>query len=74
MAEYFEREAALALVRPDAPEDEKTVVTIATAKNSFGALCSEHPLPTLFLWCTARTASTAHCRQSLPSGMGSRVR
>ena len=32
MAEYFEREAALALVRPDAPEDEKTVVTIATAK------------------------------------------
>lgn len=32
MAEYFEREAALALVQPDAPEDEKTVVTIATAK------------------------------------------
>lgn len=32
MAEYFEREAALALVRPDAPEDEKAAVTIATAK------------------------------------------
>lgn len=32
MAEYIEREAALALVQPDAPEDEKAVVTIATAK------------------------------------------
>ena len=32
MAEYIEREAALALVRPDAPEDEKAAVTIATAK------------------------------------------
>lgn len=32
MAEYFEREAALALVQPDAPEDEKAAVTIATAK------------------------------------------
>lgn len=32
MAEYFEREAALSLVRPDAPEDEKAAVTIATAK------------------------------------------
>lgn len=32
MAEYIEREAALALVRPDAPEDEKAAVTIGTAK------------------------------------------
>lgn len=32
MAEYIEREAALSLVRPDAPEDEKAAVTIATAK------------------------------------------
>ena len=32
MAEYIERTAALALVRPDAPEDEKAAVTIATAK------------------------------------------
>lgn len=32
MAEYIEREAALALVRPDVPEDEKAAVTIATAK------------------------------------------
>lgn len=32
MAEYIEREAALALVQPDAPEDEKAAVTIATAK------------------------------------------
>lgn len=32
MDEYIKREAALALVRPDAPEDEKAAVTIATAK------------------------------------------
>ena len=32
MAEYIEREAALSLVRPDAPEDEKAAITIATAK------------------------------------------
>lgn len=32
MTEYIEREAALALVQPDAPEDEKAAVTIATAK------------------------------------------
>lgn len=30
--EYIEREAALSLVCPDAPEDEKAAVTIATAK------------------------------------------
>lgn len=32
MDEYIKREAALSLVRPDAPEDEKAAVTIATAK------------------------------------------
>lgn len=32
MTEYIEREAALSLVQPDAPEDEKAAVTIATAK------------------------------------------
>lgn len=32
MDEYIKRETALALVRPDAPEDEKAAVTIATAK------------------------------------------
>ena len=32
MAEYIDREAALSLVQPDAPEDEKSTVTIATAK------------------------------------------
>lgn len=30
--EYIKREAALSLVRPDAPEGEKAAVTIATAK------------------------------------------
>ena len=32
MDEYIKREAALALVKPDAPEDEKAAITIATAK------------------------------------------
>lgn len=32
MAEYIEREVALSLVKPDAPEDEKCAITIATAK------------------------------------------
>ena len=32
MAEYIDREAALSLVQPDTPEDEKSTVTIATAK------------------------------------------
>ena len=32
MAEYIKRETALSLVQPDAPEDEKAAVTIATAK------------------------------------------
>lgn len=43
MAEYFEREAALALVRPDAPEDEKTVVTIATAKKLVRSIVRRTP-------------------------------
>jgi hypothetical protein len=32
MDEYIKRKDALALVRPDGPEDEKAAVTIATAK------------------------------------------
>ena len=32
MAEYIDKEMALSLVQPDAPEDEKSTVTIATAK------------------------------------------
>lgn len=32
MDEYIKREAALALVKPDVPEDEKAAVTIGTAK------------------------------------------
>ena len=43
MAEYFEREAALALVRPDAPEDEKVAVTIATAKKLARSLVRRAP-------------------------------
>lgn len=32
MAEYIDREVALSLIQPDAPEDEKGAITIATAK------------------------------------------
>lgn len=32
MAEYIKREAALALVQPDDPNDERCAVTVATAK------------------------------------------
>ena len=32
MAEYIDKEIALSLVQPDAPEDEKSTATIATAK------------------------------------------
>ncbi len=43
MAEYFEREAALALVQPDAPEDEKAAVTIATAKKLVRSIVRRTP-------------------------------
>lgn len=32
MSEYIEREVALALIRPDDPNDERCAVTVATAK------------------------------------------
>ena len=43
MAEYIEREAALALVKPDAPEDEKAAVTIATAKKLVRSIVRRTP-------------------------------
>ena len=43
MAEYIEREAALALVRPDAPEDKKAAVTIATAKKLVRSIVRRTP-------------------------------
>lgn len=43
MTEYIKREAALALVRPDAPEDEKAAVTIATAKKLVRTLVRRTP-------------------------------
>lgn len=43
MVEYIEREAALALVRPDAPEDEKAAVTIATAKKLVRSIVRRTP-------------------------------
>ena len=43
MAEYIKREAALALVKPDAPEDEKAAVTIATAKKLVRSIVRRTP-------------------------------
>ena len=43
MTEYIEREAALSLVRPDTPEDEKYVVTIATAKKLVRSIVCRTP-------------------------------
>lgn len=54
MAEYIEREAALALVRPDAPEDEKAAVTIATAKKLVRSIVRRIP--------AADVAPVVHCK------------
>lgn len=43
MTEYIERETALSLVRPDTPEDEKYVVTIATAKKLVRSIVRRTP-------------------------------
>ena len=43
MTEYINREAALALVKPDAPEDEKAAVTIATAKKLVRSIVRRTP-------------------------------
>lgn len=42
MDDYIKRKDALALVRPDAPEDEKAAVTIATAKKTRSEHCVAH--------------------------------
>lgn len=44
MDEYIKREAALALVKPDAPEDEKAAVTIATAKKLVRSIVCRTPV------------------------------
>lgn len=43
MDEYIKRKAALALVKPDAPEDEKAAVTIATAKKLVRSIIQRAP-------------------------------
>ena len=54
MDEYIKREEALALVRPDAPEDEKTAVTIATAKKLVRSILHRTP--------SADVAPVVHCK------------
>ena len=43
MADYIDKEAALSLVQPDAPEDEKAAVTIATAKKLVRSIVRRTP-------------------------------
>lgn len=43
MAEYIDKEAALSLVQPDDPEDEKAAVTIATAKKLVRSIVRRTP-------------------------------
>ena len=43
MAEYIDKEIALSLVQPDAPEDEKSTVTIATAKKLVRSIIQRTP-------------------------------
>ncbi len=54
MDEFIKREAALALVKPDAPEDEKAAVTIATAKKLVRDIVRRTP--------AADVALVVHCK------------
>ena len=54
MAEYIDKEIALSLVQPDAPEDEKSAVTIATAKKLVRSIIYRTP--------TADVAPVVHGR------------
>lgn len=54
MDEYIKRKAALALVKPDAPEDEKAAVTIATAKKLVRSIVLRTP--------AADVAPVVHCK------------
>ena len=44
MAKYIELKRALALIKPDAPEDEKAAITIATAKKFLRNLLYRTPV------------------------------
>lgn len=54
MAKYIDREVALSLIQPDAPEDEKITVTIATAKKLVRSIVYRTP--------TADVAPVVHGR------------
>lgn len=43
MAEYIDKEAVLALVKPDASDDEKAAITIATAKKLIQSIIQRAP-------------------------------
>lgn len=54
MTEYIDREAALAMVRPDDPIDERYAVTVATAKRLIRHALTAAP--------TADVAPVVRCR------------
>lgn len=58
MAEYIDRETALSLVRPDAPEDEKAAVTIATAKKLIWSMLYRTPAADVARWCMGEKLKT----------------
>ena len=66
MAEYIEREVALSLVQPDAPEDEKSTVTIATAKKLVRSIVYRAPI--------ADVAPVRHGRWELEYGTYGKMR
>ena len=61
MDEYIKRETALSLVRPDAPEDEKAAVTIATAKKLVREIVCRTP--------AADVAPVVHARWKTSGGL-----
>ena len=52
MAEYIDKEIALSLVQPDAPEDDTAAITIATAKKLVRSIIYRTP--------TANVAPVVH--------------
>ena len=61
MDEYIKRETALSLVQPDTPQDEKAVVTIATAKKLIRIVLHRTP--------AADVAPVRHGKWTITEGM-----
>ena len=66
MAEYIDKETALSLVQPDTPEDEKSTVTLATAKKLVRSIIYRTP--------TSDVAPVRHGRWELEYGTYGKMR